>query len=286
MSTKPTDVARWANVGGSITVPPSGKQDVGWVPGEAPPAEYFNWLNNSAYLWFKWLSDGDVSFHNVVATGTLAVTGAATFGSTVGITAALTAASAAFSGAATFASTVGITGAATFGSTVGIAALLTASGGLTLGANTNLTLSGTGDLKHGAREIVVDTSAFAASGNTTFGMPSGGGGAPWSNWGTPPNDTITGPVGLRTGDRILSITYHYSKGGSSAFLTMSLNSRNATTNTTRDTIADVTSGAGFVTLTRSSINYTLASGDAMWLQAQATNAAHRFSHAIIAYDHP
>jgi len=52
---KPTDVARWANNGGAITVPSSGKQDVGWLTGERPPAQYKNWLANQAWRWHKFV---------------------------------------------------------------------------------------------------------------------------------------------------------------------------------------------------------------------------------------
>lgn len=55
MSVKPTDLARWADTGGAIVVPPSGKQDVGWVPGERPPAQFLNWLNNLAYQWHAYI---------------------------------------------------------------------------------------------------------------------------------------------------------------------------------------------------------------------------------------
>lgn len=51
---KPDKYPRWADVGGSITEPSSGKKDVGWVVAEKPPAQYFNWLLNLIYLWIVW----------------------------------------------------------------------------------------------------------------------------------------------------------------------------------------------------------------------------------------
>ena len=56
MATKPATLPRWADVGGSIATPPSGKQDVGWVVGDAPPAQYFNWLHYWGYQWLVWIS--------------------------------------------------------------------------------------------------------------------------------------------------------------------------------------------------------------------------------------
>lgn len=69
MSTKPTVLPRWADVGGDIVEPSSGKKDIGWVAGERPAAEYFNWLLNVNYLWAEYLSDGaftgDFSFDSI-----------------------------------------------------------------------------------------------------------------------------------------------------------------------------------------------------------------------------
>jgi len=55
VSVKPTTIPRWANSGGAITVPSSGKQDVGWLTGERPPAQYKNWLANQAWKWHKFV---------------------------------------------------------------------------------------------------------------------------------------------------------------------------------------------------------------------------------------
>jgi len=47
---KPTIVPRWATTGSKIE-PTSGKKDLGWLPGEKPPAEYENWLQHYSMLW-------------------------------------------------------------------------------------------------------------------------------------------------------------------------------------------------------------------------------------------
>src|SRR5260221_10162312 len=51
---KPSSLPRWADSGGAITEPSSGKKDVGWVA-EKPPYQYFNWLLNLIYTWLLWL---------------------------------------------------------------------------------------------------------------------------------------------------------------------------------------------------------------------------------------
>lgn len=55
MGAKPSTLPRWANVGGAIVVPSSGKLDVGWVSAERPPAQYLNWYQNLVYLWVVFL---------------------------------------------------------------------------------------------------------------------------------------------------------------------------------------------------------------------------------------
>lgn len=52
---KPTNTPRWADVGGAIVEPTSGKKDIGHVPAERPPAQYLNWLFNLIYQWVAWL---------------------------------------------------------------------------------------------------------------------------------------------------------------------------------------------------------------------------------------
>lgn len=55
---KPTNLPRWADtVPANRVEPTSGKKDVGWVPGEKPPAQYKNWLLYTIYQWCVWLND-------------------------------------------------------------------------------------------------------------------------------------------------------------------------------------------------------------------------------------
>lgn len=55
---KPSEHSRWAT-SGSITDPPSGNKDSGWVDGASAAADYANWLANNAYNWERWLDAGD-----------------------------------------------------------------------------------------------------------------------------------------------------------------------------------------------------------------------------------
>lgn len=52
---QPTTQPRWANNGGVLVQPASGKLDIGWLPGELPPGQYMNWWMNLVYLWVQYL---------------------------------------------------------------------------------------------------------------------------------------------------------------------------------------------------------------------------------------
>lgn len=52
---KPASLPRWADVGGDIVEPSSGKKDIGWIVSEQPPHSYFNWFQNLVYQWCDYL---------------------------------------------------------------------------------------------------------------------------------------------------------------------------------------------------------------------------------------
>jgi hypothetical protein len=61
MAAKPGSLPRWADVGGAIVVPTSGKKDIGWEPEEKPPAEFLNWFQNLVYQWTDYVDDGELT---------------------------------------------------------------------------------------------------------------------------------------------------------------------------------------------------------------------------------
>lgn len=162
------------------------------------------------------------------------------------------------------------------------------AGGIILVTNHSLVVSGTGDVKHGDREVVFSAPAFNNAGGNTAGVP--GLGDDWAGFSTPPNDTIRAAVtGLRAGDRIKSLVWHFNKASNASLLTMKLRTRNGTTNTDRDTLSDASSGAAYTSASRLTINYTLVTGDAAMFTVQSGaggGSPHRFSHVIVTYDHP
>src|SRR4051812_1478405 len=63
MASKPVSLPRWGEdvagvVGPNEAEPLETKKDAGWVPGEEPPAEYFNWYKRLVYKWVAYLKDG------------------------------------------------------------------------------------------------------------------------------------------------------------------------------------------------------------------------------------
>lgn len=74
--TKPATVPVWAT-SGPIVVPSAGKQDDGWDPGEQPPAQYRNWLDNLFALWCAYLDsqslEGDLTVEDdiIITNGVL-----------------------------------------------------------------------------------------------------------------------------------------------------------------------------------------------------------------------
>lgn len=69
-----------------------------------------------------------------------------------------------------------VAGAVTLQNTVDATGLITASAGVTLGADQHLTLSGTGEVKHGTRTRVIDLMPTATTaGSVSWGLAPGGG---------------------------------------------------------------------------------------------------------------
>lgn len=66
---KPSSVPTWATsaTGGDITSASSGKRAIGWVDGETPPHNYFNFEQNLIGQWCQWLKDYESTAHTWAA---------------------------------------------------------------------------------------------------------------------------------------------------------------------------------------------------------------------------
>lgn len=54
--TRPTVVPEWTRTG-TRTDPGGAKQDTGWILGEKPPAEFFNWIDGYTGDWLAWIDE-------------------------------------------------------------------------------------------------------------------------------------------------------------------------------------------------------------------------------------
>lgn len=204
----------------NFTAPSSGQRDTGWVLNQIPPSSVATYLQNKTYRWLQFLDEVFKVAGTAVAdfklTGAMAVTGTLAAGGALTVSsggAAITG-TLAVTGGATVSTTLGVTGAATVGGTLGVTGaitatgginaftangLITASAGVTASANQHVTVSGSGELKHGDRTLSLSphlalvmsgTPSFQFS-NTSFGSAGG---------------ILAYGVPLKAGDRLKSYT--------------------------------------------------------------------------------
>jgi hypothetical protein len=179
-------------------------------------------------------------------------------------------------GVLTASNTVG--NAVSMSSTLGVTGLITATAGLTAAANQHVTVSGTGDIKHGDR--IKNISLFSGSGNMTPGTASIGATAGSQTW--------TADTTLRVGDRIKTLQFFFDPAGTS-LISFQLNKRTiATGASSATTVASGSSSAGGAhqSVTVSSINYTLVTTEDCWLAIVSGQNADVFTTVVVTYDHP
>jgi hypothetical protein len=152
-----------------------------------------------------------------------------------------------------------------------------------LTSNENITLSGTGDIKHGDRVITVLPAFSGNKTSTNIGYAAGA--AP--NYVTPTagSETWVVPVPLRAGKRIKSITWHYQRAGGT--LTFALRKTIIATNVDSSVASSTdNSTSGYTSITTSAINYTILSTEQSYLHWTTGANADRWHYAVITYDHP
>jgi len=192
MATKPSDTYQWGTDGTNDAAPSSGQKLSGWTVGQQPPSSFFNWWQKGIGKWTQYLSDG-------VLTGAHSVSGALSALSTLSSGALATLHSLAVTNATTLTGALAAA-AATF------SGLVTANAGVTAGANQHVTVSGTGEFKHGDR--VKTMSGIALKGGASWSTPGGILGAESSS-----NAPGYFAPEFNTGDRLSSITVAFLGNG-------------------------------------------------------------------------
>jgi len=279
MSNKPTDLARWAVTAAgvdaqNITVPASSEQDTGWTLGQAPPSGKFNWWMSRVHRWLVWLNDGDVSFHNLAAGGTLGISGDTTLSGKLNVSGDSTLAKLG-AGDSTLGS-LSVTGGASVGGTLGVSGLVTATGGVNVG---------TARYKHGARELDLDISCYRPNGDTAYvtfsqlGFITGFTGA----------CLLRCPIPLEAGKRILSYEQFFNINGTSATLSGVLRHQKLSTAANTDvpnSSFSVNTGNTLNSARILGINHTMIAGESYFIELTAQSANQKIHGAIITYDDP
>ncbi len=160
-------------------------------------------------------------------------------------------------------------------STSGVLSVLT--------TNEDITLSGTGEIKHGDRTLTM-LPAFAGN-KTSTNIGYAAGAAP--NYVTPTagSETWVVPVPLRAGKRIKSITWHYQRLGGT--LTFALRKTIIATNVDSSVASSTdNSTSGYTSITTSAINHTILSTEQSYLHWTTGANGDRWHYAVITYDHP
>jgi hypothetical protein len=161
--------------------------------------------------------------------------------------------------------------------------LVTASAGVTAAADQHVTVSGTGEFKHGDR--IMNITVQSGFGNlagitnpagTTYAV-SGAAGSDWFM-----------SLPLTVGDRVKSITWHYRRGAGTH--TFQFRATTLSTGADADIGTPPTDAAGttYTSITQSSINKTLVSTEAYYLRwnFSATSATNLLHAVLVTYDRP
>src|SRR5690606_28800684 len=166
------------------------------------------------------------------------------------------------SGNAAVGGTLTVTGASTQAA-VTASGLITANAGVTLASNQNITLSGTGYIKHGARELVVPGWAFAhvteaEKADRTDGLRYR------TALGT--ETRVRAPLVLPVGTRVTSVVWKASHGAavSHAYRTGSYPADGSGSPASIE--SDSSSSSGAVTVTNNSTAFTITTNVAYYLE--------------------
>lgn len=178
------------------------------------------------------------------------------------------------------------TGQIAFGNT-GLAATtftgaVTLNGGVAtsfaLAANQSITISGTGQYKHGSKQIVVPASA-AHSATMTF--DSGGTGNGWLATGA--NQKVYFPFAIQVGKRVVSIDIWYLRNSGTLTFNFNRVTLSSTSTTTISTTTD-TSTSAVTSKSLSAINHTVLNTEQYLVQCVSGAAGDVFYAAVVTYD--
>ena len=336
--TKPTVLPRWATGIAVMTEPSEPVKDTGFVPGTPADAAHTNWLLNRLYLWMQYLDDpatltaqslavGSLTVNTggsittpAISTTTLTAAGNATVAGTLAVAGALSA------GASTVTGTLGVSGAvtagggltvpvgqaatlkgnATVGGTLGVTGAATV-GSLTAAVNQHVTVSGSGDYKHGDRTLQLPASAGTpvnVSGGLSGQPATGATGWQYTRsigvlaqfwYGPVSPQEVLFPITLQVGDRIKSVSARIqdTSGGTNTitmYLHRSVASSSFTSGSAQVGATQTSAGNGTVqTLTLSGLTQAINSFEMYNVSLRAGGTlctTHRILGVQVTYDRP
>lgn len=158
------------------------------------------------------------------------------------------------------------------------AGVVTAGGSIAMESNAHVTVSGTGDLKHGDKELCLRTQDGSIAANTwtltDTEVRAGGAGSVW-NLNLP----------LRAGWRVKSVkTWYQRVGGTLTFDLRKIVSSTATTSSVSSTTS--ASGTSITSITLSSINHTVVADEPLYMYFTSGATNDKFISVVVTYDIP
>lgn len=227
MSTKPATIPVWDSGAVNVATPAAGRIASGFPANAIPTSGELNYMFMWLYLWTQYVNDGN------------------------------------FSGAATFASTLGVTGLITATAGVTAGGLVTANAGVSVPTGQNITLAGTAAIKKGSRTksfdvhslIPVGTGSQAAtyqqSTNTNIRTD-------FVTAGTPVAASLCVNAGLDNGDRILAVrAYLKDVSGQPALTLRLIGADRAGSGAINGVTATSAASGATQTITLAAVNHTI-----------------------------
>jgi hypothetical protein len=157
--------------------------------------------------------------------------------------------------------------------------LITASAGVTCAANQHVTISGTGEFKHGDR--ILTTNGLAGHGTNWFTDTDG-----CMSYGGAGTEYLLVPIGLHVGDRIKSVSFQFS-GDSSVDLTVNVQSLSATMVETQIGTVTVSNQSSTWAVTTIDVTDTvIVANGSIFLECVTNAIGGRIGTICVTYDHP
>lgn len=158
--------------------------------------------------------------------------------------------------------------------------------GITMAPGVSFAVSGGGRYKHDDEYLIVSAAAFqstATAAQYAAGTTPRCAGSSWS-FSSGVNIPIVAPIALPAGKRVVDVEWFFNKGGNFNNLGLRMLRRSSGADVVISAVFDTSSSSADVSLPQLGVNYTMTASEPVWLEVNATNAAHVFYHAVLKFD--